>query len=235
MYKVALGAVLLLFVHMWVKEVLREEKNNKKRKEGLLSITSTDGELQKQIDIIRKYRHDIPKHIHMMEETIDKEVLEKRFCDNELLNTITKMKEEECQQKNISIKIDFKLEKDAIEKINLSAIKISGLIQNLLDNAIEENCRISDLKEREIKWTILQDDLGVKMQIENECFNIDKINFETKKKDKELHGWGVKIIKETIEEAHGTIQYIKEQNNRLKVIIFLPFSEKKVADSVTGK
>ena len=59
MYKVALGAVLLLFIHMWVKEVLREEENNEKRKEGLLSIISTDGELQKQIDIIRKYRHDI--------------------------------------------------------------------------------------------------------------------------------------------------------------------------------
>ena len=35
MYKVALGAVLLLFIHMWVKEVLREEENNEKRKEGL--------------------------------------------------------------------------------------------------------------------------------------------------------------------------------------------------------
>ena len=33
MYKVALGAVLLLFIHMWVKEVLREEENNEKRKQ----------------------------------------------------------------------------------------------------------------------------------------------------------------------------------------------------------
>ena len=209
MYKVALGAVLLLFIHMWVKEVLREEENNEKRKEGLLSIISTDGELQKQIDIIRKYRHDIPKHIHMMEEAIDRDIMEKRFCDNELLNAVAKIKEAECQQKNISIKIDFKLEKDAVE--------------NLLDNAIEENCRITDLKEREIKWTILQEDFGVKMQIENRCSDIDKIDFETKKTEKELHGWGVKIIKEIVDEAQGTIQYIKEQNNRLKVIVFLPF------------
>ena len=211
MYKVALGAVLLLFIHMWVKEVLREEENNEKRKEGLLSIISTDGELQKQIDIIRKYRHDIPKHIHMMEEAIDRDIMEKRFCDNELLNAVAKIKEAECQQKNISI------------KINLSAIKVSGLVQNLLDNAIEENCRITDLKEREIKWTILQEDFGVKMQIENRCSDIDKIDFETKKTEKELHGWGVKIIKEIVDEAQGTIQYIKEQNNRLKVIVFLPF------------
>ena len=223
MYKVALGAVLLLFIHMWVKEVLREEENNEKRKEGLLSIISTDGELQKQIDIIRKYRHDIPKHIHMMEEAIDRDIMEKRFCDNELLNAVAKIKEAECQQKNISIKIDFKLEKDAVEKINLSAIKVSGLVQNLLDNAIEENCRITDLEEREIKWTILQADFGLKMQIKNACLDIDKIDFETKKEEKELHGWGVKIIKEIVGEAQGTIQYIKEQNNRLKVIVFLPF------------
>ena len=117
----------------------------------------------------------------------------------------------------------FKLEKDAIEKINLSAIKVSGLIQNLLDNAIEENCRITDLEEREIKWTILQADFGLKMQIKNACLDIDKIDFETKKEEKELHGWGVKIIKEIVDEAQGTIQYIKEQNNRLKVIVFLPF------------
>ena len=32
-----------------------------------------------------------------------------------------------------------------------------------------------------------------------------------------------KIIKEIVDEAQGTIQYIKEQNNRLKVIVFLPF------------
>lgn len=100
---------------------------------------------------------------------------------------------------------------------------MSGLVQNLLDNAIEENCRITDLKEREIKWTILQEDFGVKMQIENRCSDIDKIDFETKKTEKELHGWGVKIIKEIVDEAQGTIQYIKEQNNRLKVIVFLPF------------
>ena len=184
MYKVALGAVLLLFIHMWVKEVLREEENNEKRKEGLLSIISTDGELQKQIDIIRKYRHDIPKHIHMMEEAIDRDIMEKRFCDNELLNAVAKIKEAECQQKNISIKIDFKLEKDAVEKINLSAIKVSGLVQNLLDNAIEENCRITDLKEREIKWTILQEDFGVKMQIENRCSDIDKMILKQRKQRK---------------------------------------------------
>lgn len=104
---------------------------------------------------------------------------------------------------------------------------MSGLVQNLLDNAIEENCRITDLKEREIKWTILQEDFGVKMQIENRCSDIDKIDFETKKTEKELHGWGVKIIKEIVDEAQGTIQYIKEQNNRLKVIVFYHFSEKR--------
>ena len=64
MYKVALGAVLLLFIHMWVKEVLREEENNEKRKEGLLSIISTDGELKKQIDIIDDEIGYITLHIH---------------------------------------------------------------------------------------------------------------------------------------------------------------------------
>lgn len=87
MYKVALGQ-FFTFIHMWVKEVLREEENNEKRKEGLLSIISTDGELQKQIDIIRKYRHDIPKHIHMMEETIDRDIMEK---DSVIMSFLTQL------------------------------------------------------------------------------------------------------------------------------------------------
>ena len=123
MYKVALGAVLLLFIHMWVKEVLREEENNEKRKEGLLSIISTDGELQKQIDIIRKYRHDIPKHIHMMEEAIDRDIMEKRFCDNELLNAVAKIKEAEG-------------EAEAILKIKEAEAQGLSLIKNVkLDEA----------------------------------------------------------------------------------------------------
>lgn len=73
------------------------------------------------------------------------------------------------------------------------------------------------------------------MQIKNACLDIDKIDFETKKEEKELHGWGVKIIKEIVDEAQGTIQYIKEQNNRLKDNCFSTISVKKAADNVAGE
>ena len=226
MYKVALGAVLLLFIHMWVKEVLREEENNEKRKEGLLSIISTDGELQKQIDIIRKYRHDIPKHIHMMEETIDRDIMEKRFCDNELLNAVAKIKEAECQQKNISIKIDFKLEKDAVEKINLSAIKVSGLVQNLLDNAIKfspnQGIITMFLKQEndQVKFILEDEGPGIDEEIKNRIF--DKFYQADGSHKAEGNGLGLALVKRIIDSAGGTIEAQNREYGGCRFVVQLP-------------
>ena len=225
MYKVALGAVLLLFIHMWVKEVLREEENNEKRKEGLLSIISTDGELQKQIDIIRKYRHDIPKHIHMMEEAIDRDIMEKRFCDNELLNAVAKIKEAECQQKNISIKIDFKLEKDAVEKINLSAIKVSGLVQNLLDNAIKftpdggEIKVETTLKGNKVLVSVKDSGIGIKEDEKRKVFERFFKADSSRGLDKTGVGLGLSIVKEFI-KAHGETIEVKSEEGKGTEFIF---------------
>ena len=226
MYKVALGAVLLLFIHMWVKEVLREEENNEKRKEGLLSIISTDGELQKQIDIIRKYRHDIPKHIHMMEEAIDRDIMEKRFCDNELLNAVAKIKEAECQQKNISIKIDFKLEKDAVEKINLSAIKVSGLVQNLLDNAIKfspnQGIITMFLKQEndQVKFILEDEGPGIDEEIKNRIF--DKFYQADGSHKAEGNGLGLALVKRIIDSAGGTIEAQNREYGGCRFVVQLP-------------
>ena len=107
-----------------------------------------------------------------------------------------------------------------LDKLNIEKVDLSGLLQNLLDNAIEECCRISEDFERKILWTMNTTEYGVKIRVENTCCNIKNIDFITKK---EAHGWGVRIIKEVVQKAGGNINYTKEEGNNICAEVFLPF------------
>lgn len=59
--------LILLGIRLWIKKVLDIEKDNKKIETTLEIMNHSYTELQEQIDAARKYRHDIPKHLHIME------------------------------------------------------------------------------------------------------------------------------------------------------------------------
>lgn len=132
--------------------------------------------------------------------------------------------EEKCQEYNIQIKINLAIkESEIFDKLNIEKVDLSGLLQNLLDNAIEECCRISEDFERKILWTMNTTEYGVKIRVENTCCNIKNIDFITKKEDKNAHGWGVRIIKEVVQKAGGNINYTKEEGDNICAEVFLPF------------
>ena len=97
------------------------------------------------------------------------------------------------------------------------------MLQNLLNNSIEECCRVSEDFERKILWTMNTTEYGVKIRVENTCCNIKNIDFITKKEDKNAHGWGVRIIKEVVQKAGGNINYAKEEGDNICAEVFLPF------------
>lgn len=215
--------LVLLGVRLWIKKVLNIEKDNKKIENTLKIMNQSYTELQEQIDAARKYRHDIPKHLHMMEEAVS-DISDRRYCDDELLNTIARMKAEKCLEQDIDLKVKFSLrEKDIFTKLPIEKVEFNSLLQNLLDNAIEECCRIPEFLKREIIWTIAQTFEGIEIQVANTCNNTESIDFVTRKEDKKAHGWGVKIIKETVDAAGGKIDYVKEGKNQIRAEIFLPF------------
>ncbi len=221
--KGSLFICFLLVAHLWIKQVINTEENNQKMKESLETINNSYTEFQGKINQARKYRHDIPKHLHMMEEVVS-DMADKKYCDDELLNTIAHMKAKKCLEQNIDLKIKLSLkEKDILTQLHIEKVDFNALIQNLLDNAIEECCRIPEFSDREIIWTMEQISEGIKIQVANTCNNTESIDFVTQKEDKKAHGWGVKIIKETVNVAGGKIDYIKEESGRICAEIFLPF------------
>ena len=216
---------ILFIVHIWIKQVMNTEENNHKLEESLETMNNSYMEFQSKISQARKYRHDIPKQIHIMEEAVSDDC-ERKYCEDGLLNTIACMKAEKCMGQNINLKINFDLkEKEIFTKLHIEKVDFSDLIQNLLDNAIEECCRIPEASERKIIWTVNQVSEGIKIQVINTCNNTENIDFVTKKADKSAHGWGVKIIKDTVNAAEGRIDYIKEGTDRICAEIFLPFVE----------
>ena len=210
--------LILLGIRLWIKKVLDIEKDNKKIETTLEIMNQSYTELQEQIDAARKYRH-----LHIMEEVV-LGLSDGKYCDDKLLNAIAHMKVEKCLEKNIDLKIKFSMsEKNISTKLPIQEIDFNGLVQNLLENAIEECCRISEDFERKILWTMNTTEYGVKIRVENTCCNIKNIDFITKKEDKNAHGWGVRIIKEVVQKAGGNINYTKEEGNNICAEVFLPF------------
>ena len=62
--------IILLGIRLWIKTVLDIAKDNKKIETNLEIMNQSYTEFQEQIDAARKYRHDIPKHLHIMEEVV---------------------------------------------------------------------------------------------------------------------------------------------------------------------
>lgn len=66
------------------ENVLDIEKDNKKIETTLEIMNQSYTELQEQIDAARKYRHDIPKHLHIMEEVV-LGLSDGKYCDEQIV------------------------------------------------------------------------------------------------------------------------------------------------------
>lgn len=68
--KTSLFICILWGIHIWIKQVIDTEENNQKMEETLENMNHSYVEFQGKISEARKYRHDIPKHLHMMEQAV---------------------------------------------------------------------------------------------------------------------------------------------------------------------
>ena len=63
--KTSLFICILWGIHIWIKQVIDTEENNQKMEETLENMNHSYVEFQGKINQARKYRHDIPKHLHI--------------------------------------------------------------------------------------------------------------------------------------------------------------------------
>ena len=219
MYIIAAYLWIALSVLLLAKKTMqleKEEERNQLIQSYMVTLQGFYQTIQGQIDMTRKFRHDLAKHIQTLEVLMAEEdgaelqkyadglKLEYRKVENkgesesEVVNAILSMKRKQCQEKRISLYLN-------IEEKGYSLVRdmdMVGILVNLLDNAIEENEKIEAEEQRGIWLDMKEKEQGeVWLQIKNKIRPDKKINFQTEKKGE--HGIGRGIIEYLIKQYQG--------------------------------
>lgn len=210
------GALYIALKFMKAKQLKRENKMLGAYMESLEGFCT---EINKRIDAIRKYRHDLKGYIQTLEailatEQPDEEVVkfiseqndrcyklkEFEFCSDEFINTVISLKAEECEKNGIPVR--FNIEEGDYSKVE--EIDKVCLIINLLDNAIEATQKLGLKQNPEIIMEMHCNDKCVTISLQNTIVKNAKITFRTTKKDAQNHGLGTAIIRQVVEKYNGT-------------------------------
>ena len=128
------------------------------------------------------------------------------YCEDNLILAILESKRMLAEQSGIHV--DYKIflpDKSVIQPSDLSSV-----LFNILDNAIEACDKIlDDSKDKYISVNVTYINSFCFIKIENSKINeinIKNNNFITNKKDKFMHGIGLKNIKDTVYKYNGEIK-----------------------------
>lgn len=237
-------SILLLLSNMSLMFIVSKIiKNNKLKLENEFIKNKLEvdykyySDLQVSHEKIKRLYHDMKNHIICIEETtnnnskISKEYLSSinKELDrlnvgfntgNEVLDVILNNKREVCAENNI----DFRVVMD-FSKVNfVEYFDICTIFSNSLDNAIEACNKVEEYKNRwiSLKGTYVNNFYIVK--IENSKINKVKYlkgEFLTDKKDKFLHGIGLKNIRIAVEKYDGEM-IVESNSNKFTLKILIP-------------
>lgn len=181
--------------------------------------------LEKQNEDLRIYAHDTKNHLNAIhnlnsnpeiDEYLTKMISNLKNCSsichsgNHMLDVIISKYATECEMKNINFGFDVCV-------TNLKCVKNNDLVtilSNALDNAIEA-------AEKSLNKTIniATDHINTYdvVTITNSCDTPPKIkgnDLETTKKNKNIHGLGIKSIQKVLKQYNGDCQWEYDKNSK---------------------
>ena len=217
---------IAIFVSNRVMKVRQIQRENEMLQSYMLTVQELYKGIYDRVEATRRYRHDLAKHIQTQErllkrrgevteinEYIEEQVDKYRalkhlnYCNDEVLDAILTLKNEECEKKHIP----FQVEVDDRFYEGLEEIDKTGLILNILDNAIEASERIPENQEKGIWFEMHHNENNITIQVENHIRQGKKVTFKTQKPVKEEHGIGTKIIESVVEKYHGTRELVQDE------------------------
>lgn len=186
------------------------------------------------IELLNIKIHDL-KHISDNISNDEKENVSKEMSDaittydsiirtsNPALDVVLTRSNFRCKEKNIYY--TFMVDSDSLSF--LSEIDTYSLFGNILDNAIEAVDKINEKDKRVIDIKISKKNCFVTIHEEN--YFTGEIKFldglpQTSKKNKELHGYGLKSIQSIVSKYKGSID-IKTQKDRFVLSIIFPVEQ----------
>lgn len=193
---------------------------------------------KESIELINYKYHDLKHQIAVLKKEIDSEK------SNAILNKMeAEIKQYELQNKTGNDVLDTVLTSKGIycdkHKITLTIVADGGLVDfmetmdicsifgNALDNAIESVMKISDIPKRLIHLSVSKQKEFAMIRIENyfeEDLQYEEGQLATTKRNKELHGYGIKSIQYTVNKYGGAVA-ITTERNWFSLKILIPLNE----------
>lgn len=178
---------------------------------------------RENIEMINRKAHDLKHQLRALEQISDAERREQLrqtrkaidFYDavvktgNEALDTLLTEKSVYCS--NRGIRLSCTVNTKSLQRIHL--VDLYTLLGNALDNAIESVERLSDPEKKTISLMIRDQGQMLYIQIENYYEGSIRIKGglpQTRKWDKENHGYGVKSIRSIVARYGGQMQFSTE-------------------------
>ena len=183
-------------------------------------------EEEKNYREVQLLRHDLKRYLvtyrqllqegkyEVIEADIDK-ILGKRlntnhcvYTENTIRNAVICEKMEQCSIKNIKIEVQVNADKD------MDSIEYGVVLSNLLDNAIEAEEQEKE-ENRYICLNIGVEQNMIHLVVSNyisESVLQNNALLETSKKNKQLHGIGLRGVKEFVKNKKGEIEIFEENH-----------------------
>lgn len=234
---IILAVLLILLLVVKVMKTRQMEQENMMMQSQMEAMEEFYQAIQNRIEATRRYRHDLAKHIQTLEILMEKyaqpeqlreciedmkseydSVRKDIYCHDDLVDSICSIKNDQCREEDIPLEIKIsETFYSGIQELDMAA-----LLHNLLDNAIEANLRIPKEEKRGIWFSMDREGDEVLLQVDNQIRGGEKVDFRTKKKQKEEHGIGMQIISSVVEKYHGKKTYtVDEEAGKMRVEIML--------------
>ena len=194
---------------------------------------------QESIEIVNRKYHDLKHQITLLKAEANSrkslEYLEEMEQDirsyeaqnktgNKVLDAVLTSKSLYCQNKEII----FTCVADGTLLDFMAEMDISALFGNMLDNAIESVEKLDDKEKRLIHLSVAEQKSFLRIRVEN--YTEEKILFRngmpvTTKKDKHLHGFGMKSIQSTVRKYGGSVT-AGVRDNWFELRVLIPLNQK---------
>ncbi len=183
--------------------------------------------IQEKQDLERQFRHDWKNRIQVLQGIAEQENVQLLYeyvseienkaneyqvysnTGNLLIDSIINSKLDNARKKKIEIEASVMLPAN----LSINTDDIIVILGNLLDNAIEACERLKEF--RTISFLMKYEGGCILINIKNsfdEVIRTSEDEFVTRKEDKELHGIGLKSVRNTIEKYNGILEILAEEN-----------------------
>ena len=225
---IQLGAVILLMVS---RDIYRQKEEIVHK---YLNEQNAHYEyLEKREEKTKKFRHDLKNHICVLERLSETDSQKyKEYCDA-ILSKVDELRSNVSVNNSIVDAVLNRFYSDAVElninfnisghmpnNCNIDAYDLCTVFSNLLSNAFDAAKKESK-KQVDIEISYDKEDIIVKV---SNCFSgkveIKNGQISTSKADKDLHGWGLQNVRDSVDKYDG-IMDIDAKGNIFSATILL--------------